>query len=415
MSATIEQKDIEQFGSMHTDRVDDVVRLGLENLGGVMLLDGFVEGQEVDPVMGAESIDDLLERYEKPESDAWPVEFHELPPGISVYNASKMFKVGEIPHMLVREEEIGAGGEFTSKLAIYQCSEDGRDCYPAAISNLSELTAGQIAQDPAISYVKGNWVVTWVEVKPNDPNDPTQGSAFKSVTAIGGNLDKLERLVESDEGTKGVRYVGLPDGRIGVTTRTSKDGEYKMCFTIADSWKDITAEFLASAKEIKGLEGLVVNDVSEEKKSWIGPNDMVELRRGVSLLFHIGRFEPNDTPDDDTTYNRVYDVAHCVLIPGTADNPAQALYPEIIARAADFNIPLEILPPKRPDLEFVAYPSCLSIASARGGEATLLAALRDAGEVGQQIPDPLKQWRVDHPEFADNPFPQSADQLSLAA
>jgi hypothetical protein len=46
---------------------------------------------------------------------------------------------------------------------------------------------------------------------------------------------------------------------------------------------------------------------------------------------------------------------------------------------------------------------------------TLLASLRDAGEVGQKIPDPLVEWRADHLEFANNPFPQSTDRLALAA
>lgn len=369
------------------------------------------EDQEPQFVARAESIDTLLERYKQPVSDGWLVAFHELPEGITAYNASKVFGVGEIPHMLVREEEISAKGEFTSKLAIYQCSEDGRDCYPAPISNLSELTAGKIAQDPAISYVKDNWVVTWVDVMPNDPEDPTLGSTFKSVTAIGANLDKLEYLVESDEGTKGVRYVELLDGRIGVTTRTSTDEVYKMCFATTDSWEDITAGFLASAKEIKGLEGLVVNDASDNNKRWIGPNELELLANGdISLLFHAAGFVENGIKG-----NREYDVAHCVLTPGLGEDPAQARYPKIIARAKDFNISTEILPPKRPDLEFVSYPSWLGIAAVRGSEATLLAALRDAGEVGQHIPDPLEEWRADHLEYADKPFPQSTNRLTLAA
>ncbi len=385
------------------------------------------EEPELQPVVQAESIETLLERYEKPLSDGWLVKFHELPEGVTAYNASKVFEVGEIPHMLVREEGKRADQEFTSKLAIYRCSDDGRDCYPTAISNLLELTEGKIAQDPAVSYVNDRWAITWVEVEPNVPGDPTQGSTFKSVTAVGSTLDKLERLVEtveSDEGTKevrnielpetkGLRYARLLDGRIGVTTRTSINGEYKMCYAVADSWDDITTEFLASAKEIKGLEGLIVNDNDEKSpnRRWIGPNDQQLLATGeVSLLFHAGRYVENGVRG-----NRVYDDLHCVLTPGLGDEPAQAKYLKIIARAKDFNIPVEVLPPKRPDVEFVSYPSCLIIAPKSGDESILLASLRDAGEVGQQIPDPLEQWRADHPEFADNPFPQSAYEQAVAA
>ena len=381
------------------------------------MIDGFTDEQEPMSAVPADSIGigTLLERYKKPESDGWLINFHELPEDMTGYNVSGIFEVvdGEIriPHMLVRVEGKGADQEFTSKLAIYRCSENGRECWPTEISNLPGLIEGKIAQDPAISYVKDNWVVTWVEVEPHDRADPTKGSDFKTITAIGGTLDKLVRLFETESGTKGLRYVELIDGRIGLTSKTSKDGVNKMCFKIFDSWEDITAETLASAKEIKGLEGLVVNDVDEKKRRWIGPNGLQLLANGdLSLLFHAARFVENGIVG-----NREYDVAHCVLTPGPGDDPAQARYPKIIARAKDFNISVEVLPPKRPDLEFVSYPSWLGMAALSGDEAILLAALRDAGEVGQKVPDPLVHWRTDHPEFANNPFPQSTGRLALAA
>lgn len=376
-------------------------------LGSVMV-DGFVEEREPQPVERAESVERLLERYKKPISDGWLVEFHELPVGISAYNASRMFRVGEVPHMLVREEGHRPDQELTSRLAIYQCSEDGRHCWPPTveITNLKELTKGRIAQDPAISFVKDNWVLTWVEVTLNNPNDPLQDNVHKSVIAIGRTLDKLERLVESDEGTKGVRFVELLDGRIGISTRPVLEGECKVvCFTIANSWKDVTTELLKSAKEVEGL---------SVDGAWAGPNDMALLANGdISMPMHLGQYVENGIPN-----NRIYDAAHCVLTPEPENNPgrsAKANYLKIIARAEDFNISTSEAPPKRPDLNNILYTSWLRIARKMGGDAIWMGGFRDKYVAGIEVPDPLEEWRADHPEFADNPFPQSTDRLVLAA
>jgi len=396
----------------------------LKNLGGVAMSTDSFEEPEAEADVQAETVETLLERYEKPTSDGWLVRFHELPEGVTAYNASQAFDVDGIPHMFVREEGQRADEEFTSRLSIWRLSEDGKDCWPAAISNLSELTKDKVAQDPSYSYVNGKHVVTWVEVElddpPDDPTQPRTFKSFKSVAATGERLDKLERLAETvrdDNGqeqmrnielpdTKGLRFVGLSGGRIGVSTRTTTDGEYKMRFAIANSWNDITTDFLAAAKEIEGLEGLVVNNVDKYQKRWTGPNDMEALANDdISLVMHAGMFVDNGIPD-----YRVYDAVHCILVPGEGDEPAQAMWPKIIARANDFNIPEAVLPSKRPDVAEVAYPSGHRPAVKQGDETILWAGLRDAGEVGQMVPDVLKEWREAHPDFADNPFPQSIDQ-----
>lgn len=367
------------------------------------------EKQEPWPVVQAESLEGLLERYKKPVSDGWLVEFHELPEGIAAYNASRMFRVGEeeVPHMLVRIEGKGADQEFTSKLAIYQCSEDGRHCWPPSteITNLPELVEGKITQDPAISYVKDNWVLTWVEVTLNDRSDPANGYTYKSVTYKGKSLDKLEHLVDSPQETKGVRYVELLDGRIGISTRPVLDGERKVCFTVANSWENVTTELLKSAKEVEGL---------TVEGAWPGPNDMELLANGdISLSMHLGQYVENGIPN-----NRVYDAAHCVLTPepeNNPNNPAKANYLKIIARAEDLKISTDEAPPKRPDLEYILYTSWLRIARERGSDAIWMGGFRDEYEAGIEVLDPLEEWRADHPEFADNPFPQSTNRQELAA
>jgi hypothetical protein len=389
---------------------------------GQTTLNSYALEEQVELAEAPENIEVLLDNYEKPISDGWLVEFHDLPEGVTAYNASRVFRVNEVPHMLVREEGSQADQEFSSKLSIYQLSEDGRHCWPSSISNLPELIKDSIAQDPAISYVRGNWTLSWVEVELQDPSDPSQGCTWKSVIAIGPTLDKLERLterVENKDGTqerrvvslpdtKGLRFVELLDDRIGITTRTSANGKYEMGYAIADSWESVTSELLASARQIEGLDGLIINDDDRYKKRWIGPNDQKVLANGdVSLLFHAGRFIDNSVPD-----SRQYDVLHCVLTPGVGDTPTKARYIKLVAKAEDFNLPIEALPPKRPDLEFVAYPSCLIMSPEKDSASILLAALRDSGEAGIKISDPLRSWRLDHPEYANSPFPKPFDQLA---
>lgn len=398
--------------------------LGFTALGNLMNSEKKIEvARGIEPDV---TIEILRDRYEpqKPTTPAWVVRFHELPEGVTAYNASQVFNIGEDPHVIVREEGARAEDEYTSRLAIYRVSEDGRDCYPAPVSNLAELTAGKVAQDPAIAYVNGKWVVTWVEVEPVDPKDPTKGGTYKSVIALGDGLNSLERMVETTVNADGVeekrpvecpdtkclRFAGLLDGRrIGITTRTLIDGIYRLKFRAANSWEDITSRFLAEAQAVKGLEGLIVNSENKLEQRWTGINNLVLLPNGeLSTLFHGGEYIDNGIPDF-----RVYDALHCVLTPDPGDGPAQARHPKIIARAKDLQIPLDELPPKRADLPEVLYPSCILFD--RLGRCILLTAARDSGELGQELPDPLKEWREENPQYAGYPMHIASEQLAPAA
>lgn len=347
-------------------------------------------------------IEGLLREHEyaEPPYDVWKVEFHDLPEGLTAYNSSDVFLVDngetEIPHILARKEVKGADGEFTSQVSIFRCSPDGRDCWPADnISNLQELVKGKITQDPSIARFNGNWVITWVEVTPIDMNDPSQGSDFKSVTCIGKTLDTLHHLVDSSDGTKGLRYVGLLDRRVGITTRVFIDGVGKTCFTIANSLEEVTTETLDSARVIEGASPDI---------GWGGPNQLQLLANGdIFLLSHAARFntETNETGEEITV--REYDVTSSVITlepDNNPDNPAGANDFRIIATERDFNLDID---PKRPDLIRVAYPGFILIRQ-DGGPATLFVALRDSGEAGALIKDPLEKWRAEHPEFAKCPL-----------
>ena len=357
-----------------------------------------------------QTFESLLANYEKPASAGWLIKFHELPRDKVAYNASKTFMVDEKPHMLVRIEGKRADQEFTSKLAIYEVSPDGRDCYPSAISNLEELTNIKVTQDPSISFVRNNWVISWVEVEPNDVDNPDKGCTFRSVTAIGEKLNSLRRLVESDTDTKGVRYVELLDGRIGVTSRPSKDGKYSINFSIADSFEEIDSQFLANSNPIRGLDSLIIND--GPLKRWIGPNDMQLLANGdLSLLFHVAGFKDHQIKD-----YREYSVAHCILKLNQEQGYAQADFIKLLARADDFGISVKDLPPKRADLKEVAYPSCIILDPSDHNKPILLAALRDAGQVGIRISDPLEDWKHNQSKDKNSSLSHSIfDQLLNAS
>lgn len=391
--------------NLHSEQIPGEDPIDFETEMGSTAIMDFPGEQEVQSLDQPKIIEELLDSYDKPKSDGWLVRFHGLPEGMAAYNTSKVFEVGGIPHILVREEGKRADEEFTSRLTFYRCSDDGRDCYPTDISNLTELLEGKIAQDPFYAYVCGKHVVTWVEVSLNNVDDSSEGSTYKSVVAIGDSLDDLKILAETDDDTKGLRFVELIDSRIGFTIRTSANSEYKMYFGATDSWENVTKQLLTNAPEVRGLEGLVVNDSDPLKGRWLGPNGMETLANGdVSLLMHFGRRQVNAERSGN---KKIYDTGHCVLTPGVDGAPAVARYPKIVSRAQDLNISVEELPPKSDELTLVEYPSGLDISENEGEEATLLTAVRDAGMAYQRVPDPLKEWRVDHPEFADSPFTQS--------
>lgn len=348
-----------------------------------------------------ETVEDLLLKYKQPVSKAWVMQFHDLPAGMAAYNASKIFEIDNVTYTIVRVEGEKGDEEFTSELACYSCCEDVVDCHPADISNIDELLKGKIAQDPSYAYVNGKHVVTWVEVRLNDSNDAAQGSSWKSVVAIGDSINELSILTETGDETKGLRFIELIDGRIGFTTRTSVNAEYKMCFGIADTWEDITQQVLVNATEVKGLEGLTVVSNSQLERRWVGPNDMTLLADGsISLLMHLGRFEE----DQELGEVKVYDAGHCILEAGKVSEPAVARYAKVIGRAKDCGIRNEELRPKRDEHTYVLYPSTVIISEKSGENALLVTALRDAGMVVQNIEDPLKEWRSDHPDLANCPF-----------
>lgn len=393
------------------------------------MIDGFIENQkasvktpEAPPAVEAQSIQELLNQKEKPVSDGWTIIFHGLGEGESAYNASDVFHVEEgdekVPHILVRVEDSRADQQFTSRLTIWRCSSDGRECWPTKISNLPELVAGKITEDPSISYVRGQPVISWVEVTPpNSPTNPSNDSTWESVACTGESLETLDYLVTTKEGskTKGLRFVELLDHRIGVFTRPDLDGRKKICFGIAEDWDEITPEFLSSLKEVHGLSiGGVwggpdnaelgsIDNIGSDEKVWGGPNDAELLPNGdLSLAMHLGWYAKKlDNQGNPIKDNRKYVGAHCIIELPVGDEPAQAKYLKVIAERSDFRAISK--PARRPDLDEVTYLNFLQTEHLYSPTSTLVASVGDAIEAGIEIPNPLLNgWLKDHPEYAES-------------
>lgn len=393
-----------------------------------------VEIREALRPVEAQSTKELLDQQEKPVSDGWTITFHGLEEGLSAYNASNVFMVGEgedkVPHILVREEGSRGDQELTSRLTIWRCSADGRECWPTEISNLPDLVAGKIVQDPSVAYVRGQPVISWVEVTPpGDPNDPTQETTWESFACTGKSIEELEMLVATKKGskTKGLRFVELLDHTIGIFARPDGDGRKKICFGIANDWKDITTEFLSSLKEVQGLsiggewdgpdaaELRTKDDIGPDQKVWGGANDAKLLPNGdISLAMHLAWYvDKKDINGNPIKDNRKYVGGHSVVEPPLGNEPAQAKYLKIIATREDFKISK---PAKRPDLEDVIYTGFIITKDLYSPTSTLVASIGDALEAGLEIPNPLLNgWLEDHPEYAESSSLESADQQVLAA
>lgn len=394
-----------------------------------------VPAEETQREVEAQSLQELLNQKEKPVSDGWTIIFHGLEEGESAYNVSDVFHVEEgdekIPHILVRVEGNRADQEFTSRLTVWRCSPDCRECWPTSIPKLQELVAGKIVEDPAIAYVKGQPVISWVEVTPpNSPNNPSKDSTWESFSCTGESFDQLRPLVASRKGskTKELRFVDLLERGIGVFARPDLDGRKKICFGIAKDWEDITTEFLSSLKEVQGLsvggawggpdasELHTNDDIGPDQQIWGGPNNARLLPNyDISLDMHFGWYEEgNGTNGDPTEGNKKYVGGHSIIVLPEGDKPAQAKHVKVVVERKDFKNVNE--PPKSPRLGEVFFLNFIETERLNSPTSIAVGSVGDAVQAGIEIPNPLLNgWLKEHPEYADAPFPQPTDQQTLAA
>ena len=159
------------------------------------------------------SIDELLERRQKPLTPGWLLDFG-TQEGVDVYNSSVPIKYGDKRLVVVREEK--RKDEFSSQNRFFSHDSNDRFCLETNISNLSKLSLRWICQDPSLAHIRRNWIITQVEVDPESINDASQDVRHHSAIYAGERLDSLRLIAESPDDMKGVRLVELKDGRIGI-------------------------------------------------------------------------------------------------------------------------------------------------------------------------------------------------------
>jgi len=334
------------------------------------------------------SIDELLERRQKPLTPGWLLDFG-TQEGVDVYNSSVPIKYGDKRLVVVREEK--RKDEFSSQNRFFSHDSDDRFCLETNISNLSKLSLRWICQDPSLAHIQRNWIITQVEVDPESINDASQDVRHHSAIYAGERLDSLRLIAESPDDMKGVRLVELKDGRIGIFTRPrcpgdpARGGSGKIGFTVVESLEQINSDILAAAPLIPGL-------YSDDDKEWYGVNDTFLLPNGdLAVLGHIAHYEESEIED-----NRGYYPIFFTFNP----NSRQVNYLQILATVADFQFN-GLVEAKRPDLENVFYPSALWFPNddIKSSCAALMGGAKDSKMAAIYIPNPLEGWLKAHPEY----------------
>ncbi len=208
-------------------------------------------------------------------------------------------------------------------------------------------------QDPAIAWIGDELVLSVVEVEtiPNDDPNLTPGLRWKTVFYKGSNISSLERFAEGPKGMKDIRLVELPDGKITVFTRPQdidneeRGGRGQIGVVTIDSIDQLKdPDILQNAP--------IINTRFQPGKEWGGVNQAIALNDGrIGLLFHIGRFDPEDSGGDP-------EAKEYISLTGFY-NPAtrKIEYPEVEAEAHEF----EGLNPKRPGLWKVVFGSAIGL------------------------------------------------------
>jgi len=136
-------------------------------------------------------------------------------------------------------------------------------------------------QDPCITMIEGDYVVGGTYVY-HEKNQTIWYTKFYK----GKDLNHLNPSVDAPKGMKDVRFIELPNKKIGVFTRPQgkKGGRGQIGFDIANSYDEITTEFIEQAP-------LFEQFIEDE---WGGANHLVILDdQTIGVLGHIANFTGN--------------------------------------------------------------------------------------------------------------------------
>jgi hypothetical protein len=213
-------------------------------------------------------------------------------------------------------------------------------------------------QDPAIAWIGDELVLSVVEVESIPNADPTLqgGLRWKTVFYKGQNISNLERFAEGPQGMKDIRLVQLPDGKITVFTRPQDIGNEER-----GGHGQIGVVTIDSIDQLKDPDILqnapIINTRFQPGEEWGGVNQAIALNDGrIGLLFHIGRFDPEDP-------NLNPEAKEYVSLTGFYNPTTKMIeYPEVVAEAHEF----EGVQPKSPRLRKVAFGSAMGLPDKNG-------------------------------------------------
>lgn len=215
-----------------------------------------------------QTIEQLLQNFNKEEQPKNPKTLRFVGTmGLDVYNPSEPF-IYEGKELIIGRVE-----ERDSEVSMSVFFEKQGDTYVKR-EDIKPLPL----QDPCITMIDGDYVIggTFVTFENN------QAKWFTKFYK-GKNLKDLKISVEAPLGMKDVRFIQLPDKRIGVFTRPQgmKGGRGKIGFRIAKNYDEITTKFIDDAP--------LFNQFIDSE--WGGANQLTMIDQNtIGVLGHIGNF-----------------------------------------------------------------------------------------------------------------------------
>ncbi len=278
--------------------------------------------------------------------------------GMDVYNITSPIKIKNYRYLLGRAElrdfEVGS-------LVMFFRMKKGERVWIAdkhcPVFNL---------QDPFIFRFGKMVVFGGVEV---NRVSVSEGLMWRTVFYRGSDIHNLRRFAYGPWGMKGIRFVRLPGGKVGLFTRPQgkKGRRGRIGFEILDSVSKIKPQTLRKAGVLKGMFA---------KGEWGGVNQVKILKNGkLGVLGHVARFSKDKKERHYFPITFWFD-AETREFGGI----------KIIARRAD----LPDGEAKREDLYNVIYPG--GILRNTDGSAKLYAGVGDAEAYEITIEDPFLEY-----------------------
>lgn len=192
--------------------------------------------------------------------------------GRDVYNITSPFRIKRTFYLLGRVEP--RDDETSAKAMFFRRPRGSNKWF------LDENTPVYNLQDPFIFKFRDTNIFGGVEIK----KTPREKVRYRNVFYNGKDLHRFRSFARGPWGMKGIRFVYLPNKKIGVFTRPQgkKGRRGKIGFETVDALNKITPRRLSRAEIIHGM---------FKRGEWGGVNQVHVLKNGkLGVLGHIAMF-----------------------------------------------------------------------------------------------------------------------------